>query len=350
MRRVRDTLESIGDLFRGDGLLILFSLTGTAVLLRFVIFRKPDELGNAFAGLCAGMLILLFLAFLSVSLSRHSSNGPWALWLGLGLVPLIAGASLLTQLISFGMQSNPTGCLSRLGPGAALQYCRLQNQDLRDRDLSGADLSGADLTGADLTGANLEGVRLDGATLAGARGLSDEALAALLNVTLQDLPAELSRRVIHLESRADIRSALEGACSGTPAAQASAYGAQGSFSPVMMFGPIQPPPEWEPMAVRFAELVVCEDQEMSTFKGTCSYTGGNSLDQYEYTLAMAARLARRGDYVDSTSIAGKAECPQSWTFADRSRLEGNPHVEGQHVEFADAETWLGQFVFREAAP
>lgn len=170
--------------------------------------------------------------------------------------------------------------------GAALDGANLQAVDLVSVSLSGASARGTNLTRANLSNADLSGValndaRLDGATLLGTTGLSDETLAQALGVVPEALGGALTERDIRLELRDDILGSLGAACGGRGVAGTATY-PQGEFHPmVILDGNGQRGTEtdravdlgWEPMAVRFAQLVACVGEQEQTEIETCPYSG-----------------------------------------------------------------------------
>jgi hypothetical protein len=165
--------------------------------------------------------------------------------------------------------------------GANLQGVDLATVSLSDASARGATLTNATLAGADLSGVTLENASLDGTNLIGAKGLADEVLAQALGVGAEDLPRTLSEREIRLEDRQQILNALGAACGGRGVSGTAPY-PQGVFHPmVILDGNGQSGTEtdravdlgWEPMAVRFAQLVACVGEQEQTQIEHCPYQG-----------------------------------------------------------------------------
>jgi uncharacterized protein YjbI with pentapeptide repeats len=163
--------------------------------------------------------------------------------------------------------------------GANLRGVDLVGVSLRDASARGADLTGADLSDADLSGVALDGATLDRVSLIGTRGLSDDALAQALGVSLEDLGGTLTDREIRLEFRDEILASLGDACGGRGVRGTTAY-PQGAFHPMVILderGGHGADTDravdlgWEPMAVRFAQLVACVSAEEQSELETCPY-------------------------------------------------------------------------------
>jgi uncharacterized protein YjbI with pentapeptide repeats len=154
---------------------------------------------------------------------------------------------------------------------ATLAGAHLVAADLGGANLGGATLEAADLSDTTVTGASLAGTDLRGARLVGAVGLTDAMLAEAFAVSERDLPAALYAARTRLEDRTTIHATLRPVCTeGTAIPQARPYRRGRGIHPIVAIspddaaqaGPASPstlewPEEWEPLAVRHAELVAC---------------------------------------------------------------------------------------------
>ena len=259
------------------------------------------------------------------------------------------------------------GCANRLGPGAELEHCNFKGKDLSEADLHeaslfGADLQGADLSGANLSGANLQKADLSGADLTGAQldgailestnlqeavGLTDEALAQLLDVDPSELGRALSQNDVRLESRESMLAALGEACRGQTVAEAAPHNPAGTFHPLVLLSDDGAPhamtddvPEkrLEPMALRFAELVVCVGEEQEVLVQKCAYLNGPPTFRYKYPVHVRAVEARTGVLVAEKDFEQTPRsCPLTKSSSADDRIEA-------HVEFEDLVGWLAWLV------
>lgn len=235
---------------------------------------------------------------------------------------------------------NLQGCQGRLAPGGALSGCDLSGRDFSGKNLSKADLRYADLSGANLTGANLSGANLTGAKLSRANleganlenailpiaemidvtGLTDQELADVLKIPIENLYVQTAKDLIRLEDRPKIQAQLKGVCSGQPAASAHAYDPNQAFRTVMVFngqgeaGAFSDYPvfkRWEPMAVRFTDLVVCVGDNEEHLVQTCQYEEGVDIERFDIRREITIRTAKTGEIVNRTVIFGPepADCP-----------------------------------------
>lgn len=260
---------------------------------------------------------------------------------------------------------------------ATLDGAKLRGADLRDADLSGADLTGADLTEANLRAATLTGaavvrtdlrratldrailtgitmtdVTLNRATLIGATGLPDNKLARGLNVSGRDLGRTLTAKDIRLETRTSILTALGVACRGRAVRGAARYSPSG-FSPMVILntkgGRSSLSDEgddldWEPMAVRFGQLVACLGSEQQIAIQTCpyfSFSGGAapSITRYRYQRSVRVVSARAGKAVLDIVMRGSTpdRCPSIASFSQT-------RIDGGHVYFEDVKPKLVRYV------
>jgi hypothetical protein len=259
------------------------------------------------------------------------------------------------------------GCANRVGPGAELEHCNfrgkdlrgadlheasllgadLRGADLREVDLSGANLEGADLAEAELTGAQLDGAILESTDLQGAVGLTDEALARLLDADPNELARALSQKDVRLESRDGILAALGAACRGRPVAEAGPYSPAHAFHPLVLLSDAGEPHDFtddvpekrlEPMALRFAELVVCIGEEEEVLVQECAYLNGPPTLRFKYPIHVRAVEARTGALVAERDFEETPRtCPLTKSSADDNRIEA-------HVPFGDLVGWLAWLV------
>jgi len=314
----------------------------------------------------AGVLILVFVALFfiinAIRIARTSGR--------LGLSALANFALAIIPLLLIGIKSidavNYASACKKIGPNAPLQYCNLSNQDLRQANLSGANLANAqlngtnlqnanlseanltnaDLSNAILTNANLENVVLDSAKMQNVIGMTDIQLAKILNVTIDMLSTTLSKKNIPLESRESIFNEIKGACQGIGVTEASVYMSNDSFHPVLLLGNTNFSVEknWEPMALRFIEFVVCTGEEKVLTIETCNYIEHPSeqhvtIKRFAYQQEFTLVAAKTGTTLVEQSISGAlpGECPNTATG-------GVGDISGEKVSSSDVEKWLAGFV------
>ncbi|MGH2739319.1 MAG: pentapeptide repeat-containing protein, partial [Actinomycetota bacterium] len=229
---------------------------------------------------------------------------------------------------------------------AVLRRASLVGASLREANLAGADLSEADLTDATLTNAELSGVILrntilDGAILIGVTGLTDADLASGLGVDEAGLAQVLSEKVIRLEFRDQILTALGEACRGGGVDGAAPYEVGGGFHALVVVGDGGEPSQftdsvarstWEPMATRFAQLVVCVgEQERETIE-VCPYSINGApaapITRYQMHRSVRAVSAATAATVAEQTLDGSfpATCPFSAPV-------GQTTIEGSEIGF-----------------
>ena len=249
----------------------------------------------------------------------------------------------------------PTSMAGARLDGANLQGVELVSVSLAGASAAGANLSNVDLSGADLSGVALGGVTLDGATLVGATGLGDDVLAQALGVSLEALGGALTEREIRLESRPDVLAGLSAACSGRGVAGTTPY-PQGDLHPTVILderGQVGVDTDqgiglgWEPMAVRFAQLVACVSEEEDVQVEHCPYTleGGGvaSITRVRYQRDIRVVEASSGRTALDTTLEGSnpEECPLFHTFSNFSQ---NETFEGSSIGFSKVRTEIAGFV------
>lgn len=232
--------------------------------------------------------------------------------------------------------------------GASLRSADLREANLQNTTWQGADLSKANLEAANLAQADLTGAILYETQLTGAQGLTDTQLAAALEAPLTNLPAALSARGLWLEERRELRKTLATACKNQPVPDAGHYTPGDTFHPIMLIDDAKvdlydwletTPPNWEPMALRFAELVACLQEQEKEKIGTCNYEGGLTLPRYRYQLAVQLKNADTGQAIETVVIYGsQPACP---AFV---KVPGQPDIIGQPIKFEDIEPALIKFV------
>lgn len=221
--------------------------------------------------------------------------------------------------------------------GARLADADLTGANLDRASLRGTDLSRAILVRASFAGAVVSGVRLDGASLIGATGLSDRALADGVGIRPGDLAGFLTARHIRLEPRDQILAQLGAACRGHGVGTA-APGA-GTFHPLVILdgtgGTSTWTAEaaslgWEPMAVRFGQLVSCVTRSETSVQ-RCQYTeiGGfgraGSITRYRNRATVRVVGARSGSPTVNRTFEGTQPnaCPAVTSFQSNGRIEGS---------------------------
>jgi hypothetical protein len=230
---------------------------------------------------------------------------------------------------------------------ADLSEAILSNANLQDVNLSGAVLTGAKLNGADLTRATLDNAELTGANLENVQGLTDEMLMSALNVTEDELASTLSQSTIQLESRQSIMERMRDVHLGEVVLECANYSANESFHPVVLLDAEGNkhkwtdgiPRQWEPMALRFCELVAFAETEQEVTVETCSYWGGPSITRYRYEMPVVLMDAKTANVVEVETVEGErpSQCPVS-APVEQTRIDGG------HVQLSDIEEWLGEFV------
>jgi uncharacterized protein YjbI with pentapeptide repeats len=236
--------------------------------------------------------------------------------------------------------------------GADLSGATLQDADLSEADLTGANLTEADLRGADLTRTVLTGVILDCASLEGTAGLSDQDLREILAVSAEELPSTLSRKEIRLDSRDAILQALQETCQGDGVTEAADYVSDESFHPLALISITgekhelshRIPDSWEPMALRFAELVACAEDEHEVAIEQCSYAGGPAIKRLQYQMHMQVMAAKTGEMIVERTFKGTE--PRSCPIvapATQTTIKGDP------IEFEEVESFLETYI-HPAAP
>ena len=140
--------------------------------------------------------------------------------------------------------------------------------------------------------------------------VGDRWLAIALGVPESDLAAALSLGGIRLDSVADIEAVAAAVAGGEPSAATAAYDGSESFHPTMYFvqeGTALSRPgldlEWEPMATRFLELVVVQDEINWQQIQECPYNGP-SIIRYRGTQTVRVLAARDGSLVASRAFQG----------------------------------------------
>lgn len=345
------------------------------------------------------VLSILGIAAGVVAWIEHTN--PWPLvWCGALLIPVIvywvvtglvdrrrrpgeAVAKLLLAglataglvFVAVGVIGGVRACTTEQVPGGDLAQCDLSGADLAGLDLGQADLTDASLRGADLTGADLRGATLLGADLreavltdaaleravlgrtdlTGATGITDAALAAVLGTDETGLRWTLSSAAIRLESRDAVLAAAGTVCTGATIAPAPPGGAAvPGFHPLAAVDASGEPGDWsggpgrqgwEPMAVRFTDLVACVGAEQEESVEECSYIGGPPITRYVHWRDVRVLAADTGTEVWAGRIEGAypEECPAS-APADQTRIDGGS------ANFADAVPTLEPLVAAPAEP
>lgn len=336
-------------------------------LLVIFIFGYAGFISNSLPNLTVTWVLFLPLFVLLIH-RVHRARNRWG-WNKTEVKKIVLATSSLILLSAASV--HVLTIAAQIGPGVSLRNADLSDFDLSRRDLHGADLSGADLTHADLSGANLRRVNLTNANLRGTNlrgadltgavldgvvledtnltdciGITDNVLASVLDVFTSELPTVLCQRRIRLESREDIMASLKDVRLGEGVYEASLYVTNGGFHPVILLGGqggthtwSDEILEWEPMALRFAELVVFVGEEEAVSIQTCQYTPPPSITRYQHRVKVLLFSAWTGELVASEDIKGElpAHCPQTAPL-------GQTKIHGERVSFEVLRMWLADFV------
>jgi uncharacterized protein YjbI with pentapeptide repeats len=297
------------------------------------------------------MVMVLFIAPLWLyllikglrDLKRKTAKSKWFKLTAAGLlVVVIAGISILYS-VYLGK------CDQRLVAGSRLIGCNFSGHDLHGLDLHGADLTYANLSGANLTGVNLLGARFEQTDLTGALGLTDNSLAGFLGVKVEDLPQATSLKQIRLESRTKIQQTLLIVCTSRGVEDARYYSDNPSFHTVMVLDSDGKPSSawgnglmgngWEPMALRFTDLVACVGKQEKVGVQTCHYTGGSTVNRYRYEVKIRLLEAATGRQVAEETIQGSDpdSCPSTVQH-------GGATITGKKVSDSNISDWLAKWV------
>ncbi|MGH2686610.1 MAG: hypothetical protein ACRDJP_14190, partial [Actinomycetota bacterium] len=200
----------------------------------------------------------------------------------------------------------------------------------------------------------LDGVNLSAATLVGARGLDDERLAEALGIDAESLAGTLIEEDVRLEDRPDVLDALGPACGGRGVAGTSAYPA-GDFHPMVILstsGQVGLDTDraldlgWEPMAVRFAQLVACVGDQDPVEIEICPYGGGGlfgTITRVRHERDVKVVEAATGRTVFQRSYEGTLPdpCPAQHVFLESNTAET---FSGSDITFRDIEPDLARLV------
>ena len=339
------------------------SIAPSILLILVAIPRKSSRLskGVMFSQIFLVISVLCVLTIFSV----HISSIPY---------PFQAGGSYANAALSGAYLSARDLCGVNFS-GADLAFCNacetnlgyadlananMKGADMRRANLTGANLAyanleGADLSGADLTEAKLDDVSLVGAKLVGMIGISDEILASALRVSLDNLPFTLSQKGIRLENRESIFQSLKGIDFSLEGVDESgAYTSDKRFHPVMLLNERGEPHSWcdrireagfEPMALRFCELVVVVEEEnavaIEVREYVYEFTGlpAPSVTRYQCQMHVCLYAARTGGVIADTTFQGSlpGPCPERASV-------GKTEIYGGHVGEGDVLDWLYGFV------
>jgi len=239
---------------------------------------------------------------------------------------------------------------------ADLSYTRLMGANLSGANLSGAwldlaDLSGANLAGANLTqatldlanltGADLSGANLRQARLVGAAGVTDEMLASVAD--LEGARLDSMDRILTVMRSVCVGQGVEAAASYTPGPGKHPLVILYDESGLVHYWNNNVPAAWQPMGIRFTELVVCvsEGEQIVEVCGPY-YSGGQrapDITRYRYTATIRLVAAKTGRTVATRTFYGSypRQCSSSEPYW-LTRLEGST------ITFSDVEDWLESFV------
>ena len=233
--------------------------------------------------------------------------------------------------------------------------------DLRKADFSYANLSGADLRDSDLTGAlfdqtvlrdaDLRGATLDGVSFSSAIGVTEGWLARTLGVPEARLAYELHDRRIRLGFVDEYGSGIERACKGRGIAAAGRYQGGAGFHPMVVVGPPDAAwnakatrRRWDPMAMRYLELVACAEELKPQKIESCGLYAGGGFSNVVYQAREHWRIrvveARTGRVLYERSYLGsepKGDCP-STVYA------GTKYLTTGDIRFEEVEATLAGYV------
>ena len=270
--------------------------------------------------------------------------------------------SLISSLVAIVIARQ--GCLSRVGSQSVLNGCDFSGKDFSGMDLSGsamrysnlqrvnfssANLSGVDFTGSDLTGAALEGAILNEnefalSNLTAVTGLSDESLAIAMGVPVEDLYKYTAEKMIRLEDRQQILDTVREACSGHAIPSAHAFESAQTFRTMAVFNAegkntnlteYALNQRWEPMAVRYVDLVACVGDEYKDVIETCNYEEGHTIDRIVYKRDIMVYATRTGEIALITSLVGGQPA-----FCGTYSSEGQPDLRGLPTNQEQVIEWL----------
>ncbi len=342
--------KNVGCLF--PVVLLLLSLFGF-LLPTALLGWSNMPVDSIVSGVFAIPLYLLFIR--RVLNSRRGVSGRSGL--AVGSILLIAAPVICAAASLFLSMEENAHCGAPLTARQDLARCNFEDRDLHGANLSGdflldadfrranlrsADLTNANLTGADLTGAVLDGAKLHGTDLEGTIGLTlpDEMLAQSFGVSIDLLPSALSQNLVRLESHKDISNALKNVCAGEKVAEAAPYTSKAGFHPLMLIGgPFTLPLEWEPMALRFSQLVGCAGEVTKEPVQTCPYTGGPPITRYQDRVDERLLDARTANVVAEKVFWGPtpADCPPKASIQQTS-------IDGGLALFPDdVKIWLASY-------
>lgn len=345
------------------GRIIAIILSGLFLCIScFFLLAGPSPVAST---CCSVVLFLLALALFVWGLKLRKGNRearaiPVVMFVEAGFLVLLTAGMLL-----YGATRH-LACRS-VGPGRDLSYCNFEGRDFSNQDLSdvtlryaqldnvdftGANLSNVDFVGADLSGANLsnavlEGINLRGAKLVNVVGIDDDTLAAALQITSEQLYWVTAQERIRLEDRDTILDALSVACRGRPVTGSHRMSMAGPYTIVFLdsqgailedWSDVPSREKWEPMAVRFADLVACIDEEWSPVQ-SCAYIGGSPITRYQHRIEVRVVVAATGRVLRQNTFYGSEprECPSS---APVSQTE----IRGSEVGRASVIEWLSETV------
>ncbi len=348
-------------------LVILVVLAGISGCLGLIILlvALTGSMHPVIGLITAFIFILPILVILIMNLQKQRrKNGHFdgKAWWMLAVV-IILGIILLVSLVF--VIVNLGGCQGRLGPDASLTGCDLSGQDLSGRnlsnatiryadlnqvDFSNADLSGVDFTGsnlhnADFTDANLANVIFDMAKLINVIGLTDEMLADSIHISVEDLYAVTAQKQIQLEERSLLLAELKIACQSQAVPSAHRYDVDQPFHTLVIFDDDGENIDltsttilrkWEPMAVRFTDLVACVGEEQEEIVQTCHYNDGIPIVRYAYWQEIEVIQARTGQILSSTVLHGKQPdyCPD-YAPESQDKIRGGGVTHDQITEYLE---------------
>ena len=176
---------------------------------------------------------------------------------------------------------------------------------------------------------------------------TDDILASVLNVSIDELPCVLSQRNIRLETAESIIKTLKDVCLGIGVDEACAYTPDEDFHPILLLDNQGESHDWsddigtkwEPMALRFCELVIIVEKQEAAEIENCYYILGSPITRYQYHMEVCVYSAKTGELVASETFLGEVpgECP-------KSAPQEQTTIYGERVSFKVFEEWLADLV------
>lgn len=276
-------------------------------------------------------------------LTRRTGKSKWIRLAFAGLLVAVVAGISIPYSVYLGK------CDQRLVASGRLIGCNLSGHDLQSLDLHDADLTYANLSRANLTGTNLQGAHFKQTDLTDATGLTDDSLAGFLGVRVEDLAQTTALNQVRLESRTKLQQALASVCAGLGVEGTRINPDDQSFHTVVVLDSNGSPSSawgdgltgngWEPMALRFTDLVVCVAKQETVGVETCHYTGGSTVSRYRYEVKIRLLEAATGRQVSEDTIQGSDpdSCPSTIH-------NGGTTIYGKKISNGNLSDWLARWV------